>query len=84
MIELVCNLFKDAFSVTFIRLYSVEWKGDRWMMNWKGCGRKQSLPNFNVLSRHLSEDDDRVQRVIRSFFTPCKTDKINVLLEDAI
>jgi hypothetical protein len=23
------------------------------MMNWKGCGRKQSWLNFKVLSRHL-------------------------------
>jgi hypothetical protein len=23
------------------------------MMNWKGCGRKRSWPNFKVLSRHL-------------------------------
>jgi hypothetical protein len=23
-------------------------------MNWNGCGRKQSLPNFKVLSRHLA------------------------------
>jgi hypothetical protein len=24
------------------------------MMNWKGCGRKLSWPNFKVLSRYLS------------------------------
>jgi hypothetical protein len=29
-------------------LYSVQWKGDRWMMHWKWCGRKRSWPN----SRH--------------------------------
>jgi hypothetical protein len=23
------------------------------MMNWKGCGRKRSWPNFKVLSRQL-------------------------------
>jgi hypothetical protein len=23
------------------------------MMNWKGCGRKQSWPKFKVLSQHL-------------------------------
>jgi hypothetical protein len=23
------------------------------MMNWKGCGRRQSWPNFKLLSQHL-------------------------------
>jgi hypothetical protein len=36
----------------YFRLYSVEWKNDRRMMNWKGCGRKRSWPNCKVLSRH--------------------------------
>jgi hypothetical protein len=27
------------------RLYSVEWKGGKWMVNWKGFGRKWSFPN---------------------------------------
>jgi hypothetical protein len=25
------------------------------MVNWKGCGRKQSWSNFNVLSQHLTK-----------------------------
>jgi hypothetical protein len=29
-----------------LRLHSTEWKGDRWMMNWKECGRKQQWPNL--------------------------------------
>jgi hypothetical protein len=28
-----------------LKLYSVEWKGDKWMMNWKGRARKRSWPN---------------------------------------
>jgi hypothetical protein len=43
----ICSLFDDAFSV--IRLYSIEWKDNRWMINWKGFGRKWSWPNFKVL-----------------------------------
>jgi hypothetical protein len=40
----ICSLFNDAFQ--WLRLYCVEWKGDRWMMNWKGSGRKRSWPNL--------------------------------------
>jgi hypothetical protein len=30
-----------------LSLYSLEWKDDTWMMNWKGCGRRQSSwPNL--------------------------------------
>jgi hypothetical protein len=25
------------------------------VMNWKGCGRKRSWPNFKVLSQHLPD-----------------------------
>jgi hypothetical protein len=25
----------------WLRLYSVEWRGDTWMTNWKWCGRKR-------------------------------------------
>jgi hypothetical protein len=36
-------------------------------MNWKGCGRKRSWPNFKVLSRHLSgrteEDNYKYVRI---------------------
>jgi hypothetical protein len=32
-----------------LRLYSVEWKGDKWIVNWKGFGRERSWPNFTVL-----------------------------------
>jgi hypothetical protein len=36
-------------------LYSVEWKYDRWMIIWKGCGRKLSWPNYKVLPGLLLE-----------------------------
>jgi hypothetical protein len=48
----VCSLFNYAFQ--WLRPYSVQWKGDRWVMNWKGCGRKRSWPNVKVVSQHLS------------------------------
>jgi hypothetical protein len=28
------------------RLYNIEWQGNLWIMNWKGCGRKQMMSNF--------------------------------------
>jgi hypothetical protein len=31
---------------------NIKWKGDKWMMNWKGFGRKQLWSNFKVLSWH--------------------------------
>jgi hypothetical protein len=31
------------------RLCSVEWYHDRWMMNWKGFGRKRSWPNQDTI-----------------------------------
>jgi hypothetical protein len=37
----------------WLRLYSVEWKGGKQMISWKGCGRKWTWPNFKVLSQHL-------------------------------
>jgi hypothetical protein len=37
---------------------SIEWKGDTWMMNWKGFWMKQSWPNFKVLSRHSSGETE--------------------------
>jgi hypothetical protein len=37
--------------VQWLRVYTIEWKGDKWMINRKGFGRKQSRPNFKVLSR---------------------------------
>jgi hypothetical protein len=43
---IICGLFIGAFSVTHTK-YSVEWKDDTWMMNRKGCGRKQSWPNIS-------------------------------------
>jgi hypothetical protein len=42
----VCSTFNDAFSVTQTILYSVEWKDDKWMTNWKRCGRTRSWPNY--------------------------------------
>jgi hypothetical protein len=30
-----------------LRLYTFEWKGDRWMMNWKGCGTKRRWPDLS-------------------------------------
>jgi hypothetical protein len=35
------------------RIYNLEWKGNKWKINCKGCGRKRSWPNFKVLSQHL-------------------------------
>jgi hypothetical protein len=53
VIMLVCavNIYfiRSLYSTTLFsnsRLYSVERKGDKWMMNWKGCGRKQTWPNL--------------------------------------
>jgi hypothetical protein len=37
------------------RLYSVEWKGDNWIMKLNGFGKKRSWPIFKVLYRHSSE-----------------------------
>jgi hypothetical protein len=34
----------------WLRLYSIKWYSDMWMMNWKEFGKKRSWPNFNVLS----------------------------------
>jgi hypothetical protein len=39
----ICSLFYDTFRL--LRIYWVEWKGDKWMLNWKGFGRKRSWPN---------------------------------------
>jgi hypothetical protein len=30
----------------YLRLYSVEWKCGKWMINWKGCWRKRSWPSL--------------------------------------
>jgi hypothetical protein len=35
IILFICSLFNYAFLVTW--LYSVEWKDDKWRMNWEGC-----------------------------------------------
>jgi hypothetical protein len=40
----------------FLRLYSTEWKDDRWMMNCKGCGRKRSWPNLRQYPGMCLED----------------------------
>jgi hypothetical protein len=40
----ICSLFKK-FSQQ-LRPYSVRGMDDRWMMNWKGCGRKQLWRNW--------------------------------------
>jgi hypothetical protein len=39
-----------------LRLSSNKWNDDRWMINYKGCGKKQLWPNFNVLSSHVLRD----------------------------
>jgi hypothetical protein len=44
----ICSLFNDAFQ--WLRLYSVEWNDDSWMMNWKVCGRKRSWHNLMYYS----------------------------------
>jgi hypothetical protein len=36
----ICGLFNDAVTQTVT--YSVDWKSDSCIMNWKGCGRKRS------------------------------------------
>jgi len=41
------------YSTTFFQrliLYSVECRGEKLMMNWKGFGRKWLWPSFKVLS----------------------------------
>jgi hypothetical protein len=49
--RIFCSLFNDASSVT--KTNSVEWKGDKWMTNWKGCvERKRSCNNFKVKCRY--------------------------------
>jgi hypothetical protein len=40
---IVCCSFNNAFSAT--ETNSVEWNGDKWMMNWKRCWRR-SWPNL--------------------------------------
>jgi hypothetical protein len=51
----IYDLFNDAFLVIWV--YSVEWRGDKWKMNLKGCGRKRSWPNlrcyFDIFSGGL-------------------------------
>jgi hypothetical protein len=54
LIYFIFILFYDA--VSELRLYSVKWKGNKWIMSWKEFGRKQSWPNFKVLSRHLPRE----------------------------
>jgi hypothetical protein len=46
----ICSLFNDAFQQ--LRLNNVEWKGDKWVMNWKWFGRKRLWPNFKELYQH--------------------------------
>jgi hypothetical protein len=49
----VCSLFKYFFR--YRRIYSVKRQGDKWMMKYKGFGRKRSWPNYKVLSCHWLE-----------------------------
>jgi hypothetical protein len=42
----ICSLFNDLFSENKYSLYSVEWKGDKWMMNLKGLARNRPWPVF--------------------------------------
>jgi hypothetical protein len=37
----------------YLRLYSLEWKGDKWWWIGKDVAGKRSWPNFKVLSRHF-------------------------------
>jgi hypothetical protein len=37
----------------WLTLHSVELRGDEWMMNWKGDGRKRSWSNFKTPSHHF-------------------------------
>jgi hypothetical protein len=48
----------------WLRLYSVEWRGNKWMMKWKGCGRKRPWPNFNLLFQHLSENSEENRKKV--------------------
>jgi hypothetical protein len=43
-----------------IRLHSVEWQDDWWIMNWKGLRRKRSWPNSSDISL------ERVKKITRS------------------
>jgi hypothetical protein len=42
--------------------YSVEWEVWKWVMIWKGHGRKLSWPNFDVLSQDLSGGNENYAR----------------------
>jgi hypothetical protein len=60
-----------------LKLYSVELKADKWIMNRKWFGRKWSLQNFKLLSQHSSggieENNEKPQSVFpisRSRFEP--------------
>jgi hypothetical protein len=35
------------------------------MVNWKGCGRKRSWPNFKILSRHSPGRTEENHKTIR-------------------
>jgi hypothetical protein len=63
-IKINMNVFIYLFvvlTVLFQLLHGVEWKSDKWMMNWKGVGRKRSWPNFKVLSRHSPRGTEKNQ-----------------------
>jgi hypothetical protein len=58
----------------WLRLHSVEWRVERWMMNWSGVGRAQLWPNFKALSQHLPgapEDRDSACEACFDLVTQC-------------
>jgi hypothetical protein len=42
----VCTVVYLTALFQWLRLYSVGWRRDKWMMNWKGCGRMRPRPNL--------------------------------------
>jgi hypothetical protein len=64
-------LFVACFTKFFqLRLYSVEWKGDKWIMNCKEFGRKWSWPNFELLPRNSPRILRKITTLIQDSLSP--------------
>jgi hypothetical protein len=51
-----------AMRFQLLKQHSVELRGDKWMIYWKGGGGKKSWPNFKVLSQHLSGGTEEMHK----------------------
>jgi hypothetical protein len=64
----IYDLFNDAFLVIWV--YSIEWRGDKWKMNSKGCGRKRSWPNlrcyFDIFFWGTEKNHETLNQDVRS------------------